>query len=295
MGVAAAVLILFSAACGRAAGEHPIRYVATIQPLAVILEELVAGRATVARLLSPGASPHTFEPTPSDIKGVEEGRALFFGGPGLDGEWISRIPARNKVEMLAMVPAQFRQRMDRDHHHGEEHGHHQEGMVDPHFWTDPLTVKAMIPALVRTLTALDPGGGQIYAANGKVFATRLDLLHVELGRILAPIKAEPILLFHPSFNYLIRRYQLTPAGVVIESPGREPTPKSLLALVKSIKAKRIKALFTEPQLGKRPAKVLAEAAGVPLYELDPLGGPPGRTTYGDLLLHNGATLIKALR
>ena len=43
------------------------------------------------------------------------------------------------------------------------------------------------------------------------------------------------------------------------------------------------------------AEVVAEAAGLPLFELDPNGGTQGRMTYSELVLFNARTLAGALR
>jgi len=282
------------------AAEAPRRYAASIHPLAAILREITLGRAEVNRLMPPGGSPHTFEPTPSDLKGIALAQAFFYGGPGLDGEWVQKLPIPVKISMLDLVPEAERLVMADGHEHPQEPGdaeekdHLGEGVTDPHFWTDPLTVKAMVPRLVAELSRIDPEGKSIYVINGERFKKRLDQLDRELRVILQPLAGEPLLLFHPSFNYLFHRYNLQSAGVVVEAPGREPSPKYLMALVKRIKDENIRALFTEPQLARRPALVLAEAAGIPVYELDPIGGVPGRESYPGLLLHNGVSLTKAI-
>lgn len=292
-------LVLLPLAKTVIAAEAPVRLVASIHPLAAILREIVIGRAEVHCLLQPGCSPHTFEPTPSDLQAIEAAQAFFYDGPGLDGEWVQKLPIRQKVALLKLVPAEERLVMaaghqQHQHHSGEGEEQDEEGMTDPHFWTDPLTVKAMVPQLVKELGRIDPGGKAIYVANGEKFKQRLEQLDRELRVILTPLAGEPLLLFHPSFNYLFHRYNLQSAGVVVVAPGREPTPKFLFALVQRIKAEKIKALFTEPQLAKRPARVLAEAAAIPVYELDPIGGVAGRESYPGLLLYNGVTLTKAL-
>ena len=290
-------LILLPVASSVSAAEPTVRYVASIHPFAAILREIVIDRAEVRCLLSPGSSPHTFEPTPSDLKAIEAAQAFFYGGPGLDGEWVGKIPVERKTSLLKLVPRadQLLMANSDGHGHGERDKEHRQGVIDPHFWTDPLTVKAMVPQLVRELARIDPDGKALYVANGKKFEQRLEQLDRELRVILTPLASEPLLLFHPSFNYLFHRYNLRSAGVVVEAPGREPSPRFLMALVKRIRDEKIRALFTEPQLAKRPAQVLSEAAHIPLLEVDPIGGVPGRESYPGLVLYNGVTLSKALR
>lgn len=295
-----AIFLLSSSAIATtvAATETTCNYVASIHPLAAILRELTIGRANIDCFLAPGSSPHTFEPTPSDLKTIENAQAFFYVGPGLDEEWVRKIPLRQKVSMLNLVPPDKQLQMvdkhGHHHHPGEEENQDEKKTIDPHFWTDPLTVKAMVPKLVAQLCAIDPAGKTAYTTNGEKFLQRLDQLDQELRNILKPLANEPLLLFHPSFNYLFSRYNLRSAGVVIEAPGREPSPKFLFMLVKRIKEEKIRALFTEPQLAAQPAQVLAESAGIPVYELDPIGGVSGRESYPGLLLYNGVTLAKAL-
>jgi ABC-type Zn2+ transport system substrate-binding protein/surface adhesin len=58
---------------------------------------------------------------------------------------------------------------------------------------------------------------------------------------------------------------------------------------------RATALFSEPQLNRRAAEVIAQEAGLPLFELDALGGTPGRDSYEALLRYDTDVLEKALR
>lgn len=281
----AAVLLLLVASF--AAGGAP-EFVVTGNPLAAILAELTGGRASIVNLLPAGASPHTYEPVPSDLRAAERAAALFYVSPLLDG-WASRLPARERIEVFALVPVDARLP------DLEQHDEHAGAAGDPHFWTDPLLVKAVLPGLVKELTRLDPGGAALYQDHGRRFAERLDALDAELQQRLAPVRGRALVLFHPSFQYLVHRYGLRLAAVVAPSPGKEPTPRRLADILSLIRKQDVKAVFGEPQLPRRPAEVLADAAGVKFAVLDPLGGGPGRRTYEELLDYNARVLAEALQ
>ena len=140
----------------------------------------------------------------------------------------------------------------------------------------------------------DPDGAGEYQANAGEFTRQLDKLNQELERIVSGIKGRPVFLFHPSFQYFLKRYGLVFAGSIEPFPGREPSPKYLQEMVERLQAAGAKAIFTEPQLSPRPAEIIAEAAGVRVFELDPNGGVEGRETYSDLLLYNARVLREAL-
>ena len=274
-----------------AAGEN-IRYVATIPPLAMILREVAGDRGEVLSLLQPGSSPHTYEPKPSDAAMVEGATGLFYVGEQLDG-WVTSLNSRQMVAVFDMVPTEMKLRLD-ENHHGHKVSHNGDGHYDLHFWSAPVVVKSILAALTVKLIELDPAGKDVYIENASEFADKLDEMHAEVNEMMAPYSGEAIIMFHPSFNYFLNAYDLRLAGVIEQFPGKEPTPKYLIALMKKIKAHDIKALFIEPQLPQGPARIIAEEMGISLYMLDPLGGVEGRETYGELILYNAGKIADGL-
>lgn len=280
-----------TALAGNDAGQE-VQFVASIPPLAAILREVTGDRAQVTTLLPPGASPHTFQPKPSQAKILEKALAFFLAGPNLDKEWAGRLQARRQIEMVLLLPEEFRLAAQEDHDH-EKTGHVEVG-IDSHFWTDPLAVRAMIPELVRQLGEMDPPGRKLYQANGLRFSAELTTLDQELARLLQTVQTQPFFMFHPSYQYLFKRYHLRLAGFIEPFPGREPSPKFLRDLTDRIKSTGATAIFSEVELPARPAEVLAEAAGVRLFKLDPLGGTPGLNRYVDLMRYNAMVLVKII-
>jgi ABC-type Zn uptake system ZnuABC Zn-binding protein ZnuA len=167
---------------------------------------------------------------------------------------------------------------------------------DPHFACDPLLVKGLLPALVARLSGLDPGGAATYTANARIFAVQLDALNVEIAAEMAPVKGAPVFLFHPSFNYFIKRYGLIYAGVIEPFPGKEPSPRYLQAVAQRVQQTHARAIFNETLLAAAPADVIAEAAGVKALELDPACGNSGHqyANYADWLRYNAGVFRRGL-
>jgi zinc transport system substrate-binding protein len=286
MGVAAVLLL---AACG---GEPPSpdpeapRFVTTIPPFEMILRPIVDGRGTVERLLAPGATPHTYDPTPSDLRATTGATALVYGAESLDG-WAAGLSAPRRLVLLDLLPAGAQRAFESDGHHGT-------AGVDPHFWTDPLAVKQLLPVLADTLCALDAKGCSVYRANADSFATALTALDTRLRALLEPVRDQPVLLARPFFRYFLDRYGPRLLGIVELQPGTEPTPRQLKRLVDRAEATGARAVLTQEAFSERAARAVAESADIPLVPLDPLGGTAGRTTYADLLLDNARRLREAL-
>lgn len=294
------VLLVFAAlaaGCGapqKPAGPH---YVATINPLRAILAEVVGNRAEVKVLLAPGASPHTYEPRPSDALAAESALAVFYASEDVDA-WAAKLPAKERIAMFSFVPEPAHLPYEETEHadEGEHDGHHHDhGTDNGHFWSDPTVVKMILPDLVKRLSSLDPSGAQTYEQNAAKFAADLDKLNSEMKETFTGLSERPVFMFHPSWTYFMHRYNLAIAGMIEPSPGKEPTPKFIAELIDTAKAKNVRAVFTEPQLPRRPAEVIAEACKLPVYEIDPNGGVEGRRTYRDLIEYNAGMLKKALQ
>lgn len=290
--------------CTESAGKAPAgngtpTYVASVKPLALVLQELTAGRGEVRTLLSPAASPHTYEPKPSDARAVADALVFFHVGTGLD-DWASDMQSKRRVAVMDLLPEEHHLMTNEtctDHDHaGHEHDHdHAHGIVDPHYWTDPLAVAATIPGLVEKLAEADPKGAATYVSNGEKLKARLTALDATLREELGPIRGAKVVLFHPSFLYMLRRYELAYVGSVEVSPGREATPRYLAELGDKLRAEGVKAVFSEPQLNSRPAEALAREGKVKLALLDPHGAVEGTDSYENLLLYNARALRTALQ
>jgi zinc transport system substrate-binding protein len=278
-----------------------LQYVTTIHPLKAILNELCAGRAEVLRLVGPGLSPHTYEPRPADVRQASQALALFYVADDIDG-WAARVPAATRIELAPLVPEPRRLAWNA-HEHGADDGHdHGAASWNTHFWSNPLLVREMLPALTEHLTALDPEGAEVYRANAMRFGDALETLDAALRETLSPVAGRAIAVFHPSWDYFLDRYGIPIAGVVEPFPGKEATPRYLEELSRHLVEADIYAVCTEPQLPRRPAEVVAEACNaagperpVRICEIDPNGGVPGRESYAELLRHNAAQLVSALQ
>jgi ABC-type Zn uptake system ZnuABC Zn-binding protein ZnuA len=176
-----------------------------------------------------------------------------------------------------------------------EHHDHEKGAPDPHVWLDPDRMVGAVDLIVVELTAIDPAGKDAFTANGEALKTALRTLD---GQIQARSKAwtkRTIVTFHGSMSYFAKRYNIRIAAVVEPLAGKEPTAAYIAEVLGAIKRGNAAALFTEPQLDRGPGEVIAKEAGIPLGELDPVGGLPGRESYEALLTWNTEQLEKALK
>ncbi len=260
----AALALALSPACGggkKSTGKLVV--VATIPPLADWAREVGGERVEVKTLLSPGASPHTFEPLPSQAEDVS--RAGLVVSVGLDVDrWLDgMLTANNRLLVSSRLGGVELITGEDSDLHGEE--------ANPHIWLDPEIAKLVVHAIADSLSAIDPQGADAYKSNASRYAARLDSLDREIEKITSAFPKKEYVSFHPAWAYFDRRYGLRTVAVVIPSPGKEPSPRHLEAVVAEIRKTNVKAVFTEPQFSPKAAEVIAREAGVKVLTIDPIG------------------------
>ncbi|HUQ00960.1 MAG TPA: metal ABC transporter substrate-binding protein [Kofleriaceae bacterium] len=319
LGVALAVVLVagFGFACKPKGGGGKPKVAVSIFPLHDITKRIAGDRLDVVLVLPPGKSEHGYDPTPKEIARLEGTKLGIAVGLDMDG-WVENImksaggsPRMVHVgEKVPTIPIDVEpvgeeegeEHHEESEHHEEEGGHHEEehhhagkGSPDPHFWLDPQRMSAAVDVIAGELTTLDPAGKDAFARNAAAVKASLAKLD---GAIDARAKAwskKTIVTFHGSMSYYAARYGLRIAAVVEPLAGKEPTPQYVAEVLAAIQRGQAAALFSEPQLDRRPAEVIATEGKIPLGELDPVGGAPGRDSYEALLTWNTDQLEKLLK
>ncbi len=282
------------------------RVAVSIFPLYDVARRLAGDALDVVLVLPPGRTEHGYDPTPKDIARLTGAKLGVEVGLDLDG-WTEKIVKSASSEAVFVTLGPLADPVNVEEHVGEEEAeeaqkghdkddhHHHEGGKDPHYWLDPVRVKKTVDAQVEAFKKLAPGDAAGFDARASAVKKALDDLHASIDARSKKWSKKTIVTFHGSFGYYAARYGLTVAAVVEPFPGKEPTPKYVKAVLKAISQKKPAALFSEPQLDKRPAQVIAQEAKLPLAELDPVGGQGALDTYEKLLTSNTDTLEKALQ
>ncbi|MFO8233396.1 MAG: metal ABC transporter substrate-binding protein [Longimonas sp.] len=287
-----------SAALSASAQPH---YVVTLPVLASIVEPVVEDRATTRTVLRAGDSPHTFEPRPSMVRDVRESHALLYGADVLDG-WAAQMDAPRAYALLDLVPESHVHSFPDEEEPAEEspgavtdEGAHDHGAgtTDPHFWLDPVAVRALVPALADTLCTADPEGCDTYQTNAQALTDSLQALHDELETVLAPVRDRAFMASQPFLHYFVRRYGLSQVAVVETSPAHEPSAQRIHQLTQRAQADHVRAMVYQRQLPATAGQAVAEGAGLPMVALDPLAGSD-TDTYMALMRRNAYTLREAL-
>jgi ABC-type Zn uptake system ZnuABC Zn-binding protein ZnuA len=283
-------------------GAGKLDVVAVETFLADAAQHVAGDRLKITALMPLGADPHSFEPTPGDVKKVADCDVLIVNGGGfevfLDKLLLNAGGACRVIDASAGLSNHgFRE----EQHQHEEGEYHHEG--DPHFWLDVNHMIAYVQNIQRGLSEADPDGARIYAANADVYIDRLRDLDRWIADQVALIPPDRRLLVtnHESLGYFAGRYGFRIVGSIVPSASSEASPsaKELARLADRIKATGARAVFletgTNPQLARQLAAETGIRVATGLYThsiSDPAGPAP---SYVDMMKYNTATIVNALK
>jgi zinc transport system substrate-binding protein len=289
---AAAVAVLGSFPLAGCARHAPARgtVAATVFPLYDLARRVAGDRLDVRLVLPPGLDPHDYDPRPRDVAGLQDAGLIFAVGLGLD-PWavgLARSAGAGESRVFELGPLM-------DPILAPPGLIRVEPLIDPHFWTDPVRARRAVDVIVEALSSLDPEGGPFYRERGGTLKQQIQALHEEVARDSETWTRRRVVTFHGSLFYFAARYGLQVVAVVQPAPGTEPTAQHMAAVVAELAGPPGAALFAEPQMDSQLARALAREAGVPVHEVDALGGGPRAPSYEEIVRGIARAMDGALR
>lgn len=235
------------------ANKQKIGVVVSILPQAEFVEKIGGDKVNITVMVPPGASPHTYEPIPSQLEDVGEAEIYVKVGSGIEFElnWIDKIVKLNK-EMLIVDCSEEIELIE----------------FDPHIWLSPKNVKIMVENIYNGLVRVDPENKKYYKENKENYLQELDKLDNEITQALLGKVDRKIMVYHPAWAYFARDYDLE--QIPVEEGGKEPSPKDLEYFIKQAKENSVKIIFASPEFSTKSAEVIASEIGGAVVLISPL-------------------------
>lgn len=253
------IAITILAACAAPAPRAKILAVETF--LADIAQNVAGDRARVDALLPIGVDPHSFEPTPQDVRRVADSTVLIVNGADFE-EFLDELlknAGGNRQVIEASAGLTSRKPTETEIINPDH-------KTDPHFWLDPNHIVKYVENIRDGLSQADPAGASIYAANANAYIAKLKELDRFIAEQVRTLPAERRLLVtdHDTFGYFADRYGFRVVGMIVPSisTGASPSAQQVAQLVQKIKATQAKAIFLEASTNPQLAQQIAKETGV---------------------------------
>ncbi len=255
-------LVALAGACGGGTGEGQPRLMASTAIIADLVRAVAGERWQVDVLIPATADPHTFDPSPAQVRRIGQARAIFANGLGLEGGGLraleaNKAPGTPLVLLGEEVAGGHEGEEEPAPEEAHEHGHGQ----DPHLWLDPTNAVRYVEIIARRLAELDPAGEQEYRSRAERYRAQLEELDAYVRQQVESVPPErrKLVATHAAFSYLAHRYGLQEVGYLSSNPDAEPSATAVADLLRRIRDEGVPAVFTEPQL-EGPDRALARLA-----------------------------------
>lgn len=293
---AAMALVGLVAGCSdpNSGGDGP-KAVATTTQVHDIVGEVGGDRVNLTGILQPNTDPHEYEPRPSDVAAVADAEVIFRSGGHLD-QWTEDLIKDSGsdaaiVDLSRNLPVKLH-----SDEHSEEHGSN-EGDLDPHWWQDPVNVRAAASKIETALVEVAPDDSGYFRNRTRSFEEKIGKLTRRIRTCLKRIPApdRKIVTDHDAFGYFTGRFGIETVGTVIPALTTEAQPSAgdLAELEETIRREGVKAIFPEssvsPALAEAVARDTAASTEYSLYG-DTLGpsGSDGETWLGSIKANTDA-------
>ena len=261
-----------------------IRIVTTIFP-PYDFARAIAGdetKADITMLLSPGEEVHSYEPTPMDIKKIQNSNLFIYVG-GENDVWVERIlenmgdkrpQTLRLVDLTDTVAEEVVEGMmeERGHEHDHAHSSHthsgdsseeEHEEADEHVWTSPVKAAEITEAIAAKMTEIDPDNAESYKANASAYVEEILKVDAAYREIVDNAERRTIV-FGDRFplRYFAEEYGLEYfAAFPGCSSEAEPSASTLAFLIDKVREERIPVVFSIEFSNGNIARAICESSG----------------------------------
>jgi zinc transport system substrate-binding protein len=245
-----------------------INAIVSILPQHTFLKSIGGDKVNITLLVQPGNSPHTYEPKPSQMMAVAKADIYFAIDVEFEHVWLPKFQNLNSQMHIIDIADGVEKMHMAQAHHGHKTDDEHKGK-DPHIWTTPSNVKIIAKNIYNALINIDKTNTDYYKKNLETFLNAVKQTDSQIKEILSTLKvSRSFMVFHPSWGYFAKAYNLTQIAVEVE--GKSPKPRELVNLIKEAREEKVKAIFTQPEFSDSSAKIIAHELHIPVVKVSPM-------------------------
>lgn len=279
------ILFVFSLSCkeeDKTSGDVKLNYhnkliYTSMEPYRFIIDNLVPQEYTVKSLLTSGSDPHTFDFTPQNIRDLSEANLYFLSQIPFEKILIDKVISLNKsLKVFDLTYGIELIYNSEGTHTTNDPAQENIELLEPdiHLWLSPKNVRKISENAYTALCNFFPEDKERFYSKFTVFKEKLDNLDSKFNKTTMLIKQKlslpdskkiPILVYHPFLTYFARDYGFNQVSVEID--GKVPGGKSMLRLIDTIKAEKVKFIIVQPELPLQDIQALVENTGIKVFTL----------------------------
>jgi len=285
---ALAVVVALAAGLCATSAFAAIDVVAATPELADIVKQVGGDRVSVYSIAKPNQDYHVIDPRPSDVSRIARAELVVRIGMDLD-MWLDSLlnaASNPKVRRGAAgyVDASVgiaKLEVPKEQVSGASGDIHVYG--NPHYFYDPENGATIARNVLQGLARVSPGGRAEFQDNYERFVKELNRRTTEWQRELAPYKGKPVVTYHQSAIYFVRRFGLKSFGTLEVKPGIPPSASHISNLIRRMKDDKVTAVAVESIYPKRFPDLIKRETGADYVVVPYSVGSLGTKSYIDMI------------
>ncbi len=294
---------LFGCSASVAQAQAKPKVVASHNVICDLVKTIAQDTVDLTCLIGGNQDPHTFRPTPSQRKAIEEAQIILYGGYQLEPQVIKLLNAtKTPAPRIAVYEQAVSKPILAEHDETEEKKPNTDKKADlepdPHVWNNVENTVAMVEILKGLFLQANPAAADVYLKNSVDLTQKLWQLDAWIKDQIATIPENKRVLVttHDSFNYYVQAYRLKNYDSLQGlSTNTSPTATQVRELATEIRQTGVPTIFAESTANDRVINNVARAANAKLSKeklyADGLGGS---NNYTDMMSHNTCAIVDGL-
>lgn len=255
-------------------------------PVKLILQELTGVTVDIRPIIPYGANPYS-DSVRNEllIRGAKIADAFIYISEEYE-PWVADIPAKKKIALFDLLPPEMmldkegyqlfdkkileklNQNIDKNYSSKRPKKRNDilkkylsNKKINPYFWTDPVAVQSIMPALTDSLAQIMPLQAGKFATNLTRFDSRLNGLNLKIRQIIRNTKYKSFYQLNHKFDYFINRYKLYNVGALSDSQKKGIThlDKSIFYYITKMELDSAQELFLKEQYKKNNSPAVYSA------------------------------------
>lgn len=259
------------------AADGRLNVVTSLFPYYDFARQIGGEEIDLSLVVPAGMDSHAFEPTPADMRMIQEADIIFCNGGEMEN-WLEQVLASldtsdiQVVTMMDFVDAVEEEIVEgmEDSGHGHEHGdadddhdHDHEHELDEHIWTSPRNAQVFARVIGDALAGADPGHAALYGERTEAYIGQLSALDREFEELTAGSRRHMMVVADKfPFRYLADDYGLEYRAAFSGcSSDSEPSAKTIAYLIDLVREQEIPAVYYLELKTPRVAEIIGEETG----------------------------------
>lgn len=252
-----------------------------------LTKEIAKDKIDLINIVDENSEPHSYQPSPSDVKNITEADLLIINGLEFEG-WIGKFQKiRKKLTAIAtrnIKPLEF---------HSNNHHHHD---YDPHAWQDLSNAKIYVKNIALALVEIDPQNSHFYLENLKNYTQKLEELDKSIKSEIhkLPKQNRKVIALHNAFKYYENAYKIefiTP----LTSLDSQASAYTISKLIKQIRQNNIKIIFLESFTNPKLIKQIEAETNAKTGEILYADSIPQNSSYLEMMQQNSEKIINSIK